>query len=387
MRRALSLLDYALGATLRRRGRNLAIVAGLALVVALAESVTMLTASLRAEYERGASVVPDLVVQSIVGGRPGLLPQDALAALRDRPGVRSLTPRVWGYLYLPSVEANVTVVSTRAGAASDARILHGRLPRAQGELALGRQLADALGMRVGDTAALPGAQGFVSYRVVGVFRASTAVRTADLALVTEDDARSLLAMPAGQVTDLAVTLSTPEESGPVAREIREALPGARVLERSLVMRTYALTLGARSGLVYAMLFPAIAALLLLAWDRLTGLGEDERREIAVLKLLGWSTRDVLVSRMLESGLVALLGTLLGFVLAYVFVFPLGAPLLRDALFGWSRLVPELALTPAVGAFDLFALLGSIVVPFVAVSVVPAFFAAMRDPVEGWRPGS
>lgn len=387
MRRALSLLDHALGAAFRRGGRNLAIATGLALVVALAESVTLLTTALRAEYERGADAVPDLVVQSIVGGRPGLLPADAFAALAARPGVRSVRPRVWGYLYLPSVEANVTVVSTASDATADARLLAGRLPRARHELALGRQLADALGMRVGDTAALPGSSGFVSHRVVGIFRASTAMRTADLALVTEDDARALLGMPEGQVTDVAIRLVSEDESAPVAREIREAMPGARVLERMLVMRTYALTLGSRSGLVYAMLLPAIAALLLLAWDRLTGLGEDERREIAVLKLVGWSTRDVLVVRMWESGLVALVGTGVGFVLAYVYVFVLGAPLLRDALMGWSRLVPSLALTPTVGVFDLVSLLGSIVVPFVLVSVVPAFLAAMRDPVEGWRSGS
>lgn len=384
MRRLLSLIDYAFGAALRRRGRNVAIVLGLGLVLGLAESVTMLASALRAEYERGASAVPDLVVQSVVGGRPGLIPDDALRSLANRPGVLAVEPRVWGYVYLPSVEANITVVGELGHTADDVRILEGRRPRATGEIALGRTLADALGMRVGDTAALPTGATFGSYRVVGVFRASTAVRTADLALVPTDDARSLLGIPSGMATDVAVRLSTPDESAPVAREIRTLLPSARVLERSLVMRTYALTFGSRSGLVYAMLLPAIAALLLLAWDRLTGLGEDERREIAVLKLIGWSTSDVLAARMAESGLVAGVGAILGFVLAYANVFVLDAPLLRDALFGWSRLVPELSLTPTVDTFDLLSMLGSVVVPFVLVSVVPAFLAAMRDPIEGIR---
>lgn len=384
MRRLISLLDYALGAALRRRGRNLAIVAGLALVLALAESVTMLTSALRAEYERGAVAIPDLVAQSVVGGRPGLVAAPALDALRARPGVASVEPRIWGYLYLPSIEANVTVVSELGHAADDVRIVEGRRPRGRGEVALGRTLADALGLRLGDTAALPSGAVFTSYRVVGLFRASTAIRTADLALVVPDDARALLGVPSGMATDLAVRLRTPDESTPVANEIRRTLPGARVLERALVTRTYALTFGARSGLVYAMLLPAIAALLLLAWDRLTGLGEDERREIAVLKLLGWSTNDVLTARMAESGLVATTGAVLGFGLAYVDVFVLGAPLLRDALFGWSRLVPELVLTPTIDAFDLLSMLGSVVLPFVLVSVVPAFVAAMRDPIEGFR---
>jgi hypothetical protein len=37
----------------------------------------------------------------------------------------------------------------------------------------------------------------------------------------------------------------------------------------------------------------LLAFLVLAWDRLSGVGETERREIAVLKAVGWSTRDVL----------------------------------------------------------------------------------------------
>lgn len=383
MRRLVSLLDHALGAALRRRSRNAAIVVGLTLVVGLAESVTMLTGSLTREYERGTSALPDLVVQSLVGGRPSLVDPASLDALRSRAGVRAVTPRIWGYLYVPSIEANVTIVA-RSGASSDARIVGGRLPRESGEAALGRTLADALGIRIGDTLALPDGERWSSYRVVGVFRAATALRTADLVVVGETDARRLLHMPDGSATDLAIGVSSDAEIEPTAHAVHELLPTARILERTLLARTYALTFGARSGLVAIMLLPAIAALLLLAWDRLTGLGEDERREIAILKLVGFSTGDVLRVRMFESGLVAFVGTSLGFAAAYAFVFVADAPLLADALLGWSRLAPTIELVPAVGAGDLMTLLGLVVVPFVAVSIVPAFLAAMRDPIDAWR---
>lgn len=384
MRRILSMLDYALAATLRRRGRNAAIALGIALVVALAESVTMLTSSLIREFEVGADALPDLVVQNVIGGRPGLMDDDALVWLANRPGVHSIRPRVWGYLYVPSIEANVTVIAAGDPSASDARILDGAMPRRTGEVALGRNLADALGLRRGDTMALPVGATWASFRVSGIFLASTALRTADIALVRVEDARSLLAMPEGRATDIAVELSNEAEAGPVAREIRSTSPTSRVLERGLVARTYALTFGARSGLFAAMLLPALAAMLLLAWDRLTGLGEEERREIAILKLVGWSTRDVMLARTIETGVVAFAGGSIGFVMAYVSVFHLGAPMLRSALFGWSHLVPALHLTPTVSAFDFLMLMAVVIVPFVLVSVVPSFVAAMRDPLDGWR---
>ena len=45
-------------------------------------------------------------------------------------------------------------------------------------------------------------------------------------------------------------------------------------------------------------------MLILAWDRLGGLGPSERREIAVQKAVGWSTADVLYAKLYESVLVA-----------------------------------------------------------------------------------
>lgn len=127
------------------------------------------------------------------------------------------------------------------------------------------------------------------------------------------------------------------------------------------------------------MLPALLAFLLLAWDRLTGLSEGERREIGVLKAIGWSTQDVLYARMLESGWVAFLGSTLGVVLGYIHAFVLGAPGISDALFGWSALHADLDLQPAVDGAQLLAIIGSVVIPFIAVSVAPAWRAAMLDP--------
>ena len=112
----------------------------------------------------------------------------------------------------------------------------------------------------------------------------------------------------------------------------------------------------------------------------------ERREIGVLKAVGWSTSDVLAARMWESALVGLVGATLGLVVGYVHAFVFGAPGLADALFGWSSLHASLSLPPALDFAQLLAILGAVVVPFVGVSVVPAWRAAMLDPDRLLRGG-
>jgi hypothetical protein len=66
------------------------------------------------------------------------------------------------------------------------------------------------------------------------------------------------------------------------------LPEARILDRQIMSRGYDLTFDTRGGILGAMLLPALVAFLVLAWDRLTGIGPGERREIGALKAMGKS---------------------------------------------------------------------------------------------------
>jgi ABC-type lipoprotein release transport system permease subunit len=373
-----SLARFAVGALIRRKRRALAIGLALSIVVGFVASVTWLADALGAEMTRGIAGMPDITVQGIVAGRPALVPATALDTMRARPGVRAVEARVWGYLYVPAVSANIVVVG-RTPHDPPATLVAGRFPRAPGECVLGRELARALGVRTYDRIAVPAGEEYTLLRVVGTFVEASAIRTADVMLVSPADARKLLSVPEGEATDVAVFLATPDESNAVAKEIRLAMPTARVLERALLARTYSLTLDARAGLVSAMLVPALMCFLLLAWERLSGIGESERREIAILKVVGFSTEDVLTVRLIENIVVAFVAATIGAVAAYVYVFHLGAPGLARAIFGWSQITPTLRLVPTVSFASLAMLVTGTVAPFVLASIVPAWRAAMTDP--------
>jgi ABC-type lipoprotein release transport system permease subunit len=221
-------------------------------------------------------------------------------------------------------------------------------------------------------------------KLVGTFDSRLDLWTADVVLCDEDDARALLGVPDGEAIDVAVTLGNPQEARIVAATIVDALPGTRAIERDLLARVYHLAYGRRAGLVLGATIPALLALLVLAWDRASGASPDERREIAILKAIGWSTRDVLWAKLLESLLVGAAATALGLLLAYAWVFWVGAPGLRPALVGWSVLYPKSSLTPAVDVAQLVGITLAVLGPFALLSVVPAWRAASVDPVESMR---
>ncbi|HEY2365200.1 MAG TPA: FtsX-like permease family protein, partial [Polyangiaceae bacterium] len=106
--------------------------------------------------------------------------------------------------------------------------------------------------------------------------------------------------------------------------------------------------------------------------------------IAIMKAVGFSIRDVLWAKMLESLLVACVAAAAGLLLAYAWVFWLGAPGLRGALVGWSVLYPQTKLTPMVDFPQLLGIAAATVGPFVGLSVVPAWRAAILEPMDAMR---
>jgi len=385
-----SLLAFAMRALGRRKARSIALGGGLAFAVALVAAVLFLTESLRAEAERAHDAQPDVVVQRLVGGRPTTLPESEAAKIRDVPAVRAVTPRVWGYIFLPSLQGNVTIIGTADNAppltVANGVLAEGRdIERGNHEMIAGTELAKFLGMRPGDELGLASADPRArAMKLVGTFRSQLDLYTADVIICDDADARALLGVPDGEATDLAVTLTNPAEARVVARTIVERVPGARVIERDLLARVYHLAYGRRAGLVLGAAVPALLALLVLAWDRASGIGPEERREIAVLKAVGWSTADVLWAKLFESLLVGALACALGLLLGYAWVFWFGAPGLRPALVGWSVLYPRAALTPAVDFGQLLGVTLAVLGPFVMLSIVPAWRAASTDPLDAMR---
>jgi len=387
----LALLAFAWGALARRPGRTVALLGAVAMVVTLLAAVLFATSALRGEAERGRQTQPDVVVQRLTGGRPGLIDPSTLSFLQALPGVRRATARVWGYVFLTSLKANVTVMG-RAPDAVDLNAVRGVLrsgrdarPGERGAALIGKALADLLHVRDGDVISLPSPrEDAPALTLVGVFDSPVALYTSDVIMLSVEDARTILDIPADRATDVAIELGNPEEAAVVTRAILEEEPDLRVLDKRILARTYRLTYGRRAGIVIAAALPALLAMLILAWDRVSGLGPAERREIAVQKAVGWSTADVLYAKFYESVLVGVLAFGAGVALAYAWVFLLGAPLLHEVLSGWSVLYPETALTPAIDPADLLGVAAMVLLPFFAVAIFPAWRAAIVDPLQAMR---
>ncbi|HRH80155.1 MAG TPA: FtsX-like permease family protein [Thiobacillaceae bacterium] len=373
LQRHLGLLDYTVAALARRKGRNAGLLAAYTLIVALLASLLLQGEALRATAEDLLAGAPEVVVQRLTAGRHDLMPAERLDALAGLRGVSRVEGRLWGYHFDAAIGANYTLLvpATDAPAPGTARV--------------GAALARARGLAAGDVLSLRTYAGTpLAFRIAGILDEGGELVSADLMLVSEADFRALFNFPAGHYTDLALAVTNPAEVRRVAQKVLERLPDSRVILREEMRRTYASVFDWRQGLLLAVSVVALMAFALLAWDKAAGLSAEERREIGILKAVGWDSGDVMAMKLWEGLLVSLLAFLLGYVLAWVHVFHFDAAVFRPVLQGWSVLYPQFRLAPRVDVMQVATLFCLTVLPYVAATLVPVWRAATSDPDEVLR---
>lgn len=364
------LVDFTVANLGRRKGRNLGLFLAYALVVFLLASVVLFGDGLRREARLLLADAPELVVQRLTAGRHDLVPEDWRERLQGLRGARQVSGRLWGYHFDPTVAANLTVQVPVVD------------PPAPGRAVLGAALARARGLVVGDVLSLRDHAGQpYAFTVDAVLDARSELASADLMLVAEADFRAFFGIEPGRYTDLTLAVANPKEVRKVAEKVLARLPAARVITRDEMRRTYEAVFNWRQGLLLTFLSTVLAAFALLAWDKASGLSAEERREIGILKAVGWDTGDVLKMKLWEGALLSVSAFLAGYVLAWLHVFYWGAPLFEPVLKGWSVLYPRFALAPQVDAAQLATLFFLTVLPYVAATVVPVWRAATLDPDE------
>ena len=191
-----------------------------------------------------------------------------------------------------------------------------------------------------------------SFQAMGTFVETTSLVTADLIVVELDAAADLFGMQDDEVTDLVISVANPSEIATIAKKISESIPGSRVITKSQIQKTYRAAFGWRSGFGLICLLGSVGAFIIFAWDKASGLSEEQKREVGILKAVGWQTVDVMSVRFWESVVISVLAFSVGYTLAWVHVLLFDAQLLKPLLFGWSVLRPSLTLVPVIQFTDL-----------------------------------
>lgn len=368
-----NIIDFALSSLMRRKVKNLSLLAVYTLVVFVVASLIFFVQALKREASLLLREAPDMVVQRTMAGRHDLIPVAYAPQIAAMRGVGGVTPRLWGYYYDPAFGANYTVMV----APTD--------PLEAGNVRVGPGVARIMGVHAGDLLPLNSSlRTSMLLQVQRLLPEESELLAADLIQVSAQDFQAMFNLPAGRATDLAVTVTNPRELVTVASKIAERFPDTRPILKSEILRTYDSLFDWRGGMMVVVLSAALLCFIIFAWDKAAGLSAEERREIGILKSIGWETADVLLLKFWEGIVVSLTAYLVGVLLAYCHVFFFSATLFEHALKGWAVLYPRFRLVPVMDAYQLTVLFFLSVLPYTAATIIPSWLAATVDPDAAMR---
>jgi len=374
----LNILDYGLHSLWRKKGRNSIVFLIFSGVIFLLASFQFMTASLTRTAGMLLTNVPDITVQQLSAGRQVPLSAENLERLESVFGISSIQPRIWGYYFDERNGANYTVIGTAAQFPDTlpASLLEtGRYPHPdeEGAVVLGRAVFDNLGLGERKNFSLfrPDLTQ-VSLHRVGVLKRSTNLLTADLLLLSLEDARDLFAMPENVFTDLLIQVANPTEIPNIAGKIADAIPGSRVVTAEQIRKTYEAVFSFRSGFGAVCLLASLAAFVILAFDKGLGFSGEDQKEVGILKMLGWQTGDIMRLRFYESLATAAGAFGLGVTLAWAHILFFDGALFRPVFLGWSVLRPSFDIVPYLQGRDIMLLFAFSTLPYLAATIIPAW---------------
>jgi ABC-type lipoprotein release transport system permease subunit len=402
------IIDFTLSSLMRRKVKNFGLLALYTLIVFILASVMFFTHAIKREAALILRGSPEIIVQKIVAGRHDLFPVHYVETIGTIRGVAAVERRLWGYYFDGLVGANYTLLSpppapnsARESAAKtttvDDAADHGEIEPAKplfefdglvlepGTLIIGNGIARVRNIAKGDFMPFRAFDGSIlNFRVAGTLSSQSELVSSDLMLITEDDFRKLFGIGKEYVTDITVEVNNPSEIATVASKITRLLPDARPIVRDEILRTYDSVFNWRGGMMIVIFSAAVLAFVIFAWDKASGLSAGERREIGILKAVGWETSDIIEMKFWEGAMISLTAFFTGVILAYVHVFFTGSLVFEPALKGWSRLYPHFDLTPFINAEQIITLFVLTVLPYTVATIVPTWRAATIDPDSAMR---
>ena len=362
------ILDFTLSSLLRRKGKNGALLLVYSLIIFILASVLFFTYALKREAALVLHESPEIIVQRTMTGRYQTIPISWSDKIGKINGVISVRPRLWGYQYDTTFQANYTLTVPSEN------------PPESGSIDIGSGISTMRSVYKGDIIVFNGHDGFPRFFTVrNILSYESQLLTSDLILLSEKDYRDFSGIPSDQATDLALRVRNPREYATISEKITHLYPEARPIVRTEIQRTYDAVFGWRSGLVTVIFSAAAIAFIIFAWDKASGLSAEEQREIGILKSVGWETSDILLIKFWEGIVVSLSAFLIGTILAYAHVFYTSSALFAPVLKGWSTLYPTFRLTPFIDFGQVATLFFLTVVPYTVTTIIPSWRAATIDP--------
>ena len=381
------LIEYAINALLRQKYKNIFIMSVFTILTFLLTSIFYVTNAIKYELDSTVDSLPQIIVQNSKAGRHYDIAVDKVDEILSIHGVTNASARVWGYYYFEHSNVNFSLVGVEQ--------FETQYKESLSKVVEEFEIFDTSSMIIGtgvkrkmDESYYTEYFNFVKpdgsmkkVMISGVFSGDTTLESNDVIVMSKENIREIFDMSESEATDIVVSVANPEEIATIATKIKQLNPNARVITNEDLRVSYQNMFNYKAGVFLALFIIALFTFFIIIYDKSSGLSSEEKREIGILKAIGWRVEDVLKEKFYEAFILSIFAYTLGVVLSLFFVYILQAPLLREIFVGYSELKTPFELPFIFDLQTLFLVFFLSVPIYLAATIIPSWRVATLEADE------
>ena len=380
------LFEFAINSLLRQKYKNIFITLILSVLIFLLTSVFFITNSIKYELQTTVDSLPEIVVQKLKAGRHSDIDIQRVDDILDITGVENVLGRVWGYYYFENAGVNFSIIGIDEYEKQYKNSLTDvtqKLDFSKDSMLIGEGVKDVM-----EKSYYKEYFNFIKtdgrmkkITIASTFKADTELESNDVIVMSKDNVREIFDISEDKATDIVVKVTNVNEIPTIAAKIKLMFPDTRVITKDDLKISYQNIFDYKSGVFLALFIISFFTFFIIIYDKVSGLSSEEKREIGILKAIGWRVDDVLKEKFYEAFIISFFAYLLGVLFAFFFVYILKAPLLQNIFTGYSQLKTSFSL-PFVFDIQTLALVFFLSVPiYVAATIIPSWKSATLEADE------
>jgi len=386
----LYLVQFAINSILRKKSKNIFTLIIFTMLTFILTAVFFIVHSIQYELNTTVEALPQIIVQNTKAGRSYDCKTNMVNNILELSGVSDANARVWGYYYFENAKVNFTIVGIdqyeeqyKDSLASIVNKFDMDIISKNSSMVVGvgvKKIMEQNYYKEYFNFITPNGD-FKKIKIGGVFKSSTQLESNDMIVVSKDNARQIFGMREDMATDIVVSVQNPKEIPTVIQKIKLLYPNTRVISNENLKVSYQNIFNYKGGIFLAIFIIVLFTFFMMIYDKSSGLSTEEKKEIGILKAIGWRVDDVLKEKFYESFIISFIAYMLGIAFAFAFVYILQAPILRDIFIGYDGVKTTFALPFVFDLQTLFLVFFLSVPIYIAATIIPSWRVATLETDE------
>ena len=206
----------------------------------------------------------------------------------------------------------------------------------------------------------------------------------DLIIMDINLAKKILNINEENSTDIVLNVPNDLEKQNIKEQLILKHSNIRILQKESLKIEYENMFNYKGGIFLVLFIVVIFTFILILYQRYSMISSSDKKEIGILKAVGWSIKDIIKLKIIENFIVGFMAFIIGVIIAYIFVFILNAPILKNIFIGFSNVQNDFILNANIEFSTLITLFLFFIIPFLSAVLIPVWKIAVIDANESMK---